>query len=72
MEEKKALEKVAAKILKKLGSFVDTVEPGKLSPQAMKHVTATLKDIRELTQEAHVDADTVIRVEFGGEEDWKN
>ena len=43
------VEKVLQKVLQKLDSFVDTVEPEKLSPQAMKHVTATLKDIRDLT-----------------------
>ena len=65
-----ALQKVAGKILKKLSGFVDTVEPEKLSPQAMKHVTSTLKDIRELTQEAPICEDTVIRVEFEKPE-WK-
>ena len=44
------VEKVLQKVLQKLDSFVDTVEPDKLSPQSMKHVTATLKDIRDLTQ----------------------
>ena len=43
------VEKVLQKILQKLNGFVDTVEPEKLSPQSMKHVTATLKDIQDLT-----------------------
>ena len=50
MEE--TVEKVLQKILQKLNSFVDTVEPEKLSPQSMKHVTATLKDIQDLTADA--------------------
>jgi hypothetical protein len=47
MEE--TIEKVLEKILRKLDGFVDTAEVDKLNPQAMKHVTATLKDIRDLT-----------------------
>ena len=47
MEE--TVEKVLQKILQKLDRFVDTVDPEKLSPQSMKHVTATLKDIQDLT-----------------------
>lgn len=69
--EQTEVEKVAKKVLKKLGKFVDTVEPDKLSPQSMKHVTATLKDIRELTEETRVDDGATIRVEFGGEDGWQ-
>jgi hypothetical protein len=47
MEE--TVEKVLQKILQKLDRFVDTVDPEQLSPQSMKHVTATLKDIQDLT-----------------------
>lgn len=57
------VEKVLQKVLQKLDSFVDTVEPDKLSPQSMKHVTATLKDIRDLT-DRETSGDAVIRVEF--------
>ena len=57
------VEKVLQKVLQKLDSFVDTVEPDKLSPQSMKHVTATLKDIRDLTDTADP-GEAVIRVEF--------
>ena len=57
------VEKVLQKVLQKLDSFVDTVEPDKLSPQSMKHVTATLKDIRDLT-DREASGDAVIRVEF--------
>ena len=46
------VERVLQKILQKLSGFVDTVEPEKLSPQSMKHVTATLKDIQDLTADA--------------------
>lgn len=67
----KKLEKVAQQILRKLGQYVDGVEPESLSPQTMKHVTATLKDIRDLTAEAPVDTGMTIRVEFSNE-DWKN
>ena len=63
------MEVVAEKVLQKLEAFVDGVEPEKLSPQSMKHITATLKDIRELTEIPQVGSDTVIRVEFT-EPDW--
>ena len=65
----KTVESVAEKMLEKLGSFVDSVTPDKLTPQTMKHITATLKDIRELTEVPQVSADTVIRVEFS-DPDW--
>ena len=65
----KKLEKVARQVLKKVGQFVDAVEPENLSPQTMKHITATLKDIRDLTREETVDNGVTIRVEFGNE-DW--
>ena len=42
---------VVGKVLQKLDGFVDTVDTDKLNPQAMKHITATLKDIRDLTEE---------------------
>ena len=45
------IEKVADKVLQKLAKYVDTVEPERLNPQSLKHVTATLKDIRELQTE---------------------
>ena len=61
MEE--TIEKVLEKILRKLDGFVDTAEVDKLNPQAMKHVTATLKDIKELT-DREASGDAVIRVEF--------
>lgn len=67
--EGKNVEVVAEKVLQKLEAFVDGVEPDKLSPQSMKHITATLKDIRELTEIPQVGSDTVIRVEFT-EPDW--
>jgi hypothetical protein len=44
------IEKVLKKVLQKLDGFVDTVEVDKLNPQTMKHITATLKDIRDLTE----------------------
>ena len=46
-----------------MDGFVDTAEVDKLNPQAMKHVTATLKDIKELT-DREASGDAVIRVEF--------
>lgn len=42
------IDKVLSKVLCKLENYVDTVQPEKLNPQSLKHVTATLKDIREL------------------------
>lgn len=42
------IDKVLTKVLHKLQEYVDTVEPERLNPQSLKHVTATLKDIREL------------------------
>lgn len=42
------IDKVVNKVLQKLAKYMDTVEPERLSPQSLKHVTATLKDIREL------------------------
>lgn len=65
------LQKVAEKVLQKLNDFVDTVKPGELSPQAMKHVTATLKDIRELTEVPRLSEGTTIRVEFDNK-DWND
>jgi len=65
----KKLEKVARQVLKKVGAYVDTVEPESLSPQTMKHITATLKDIRDLIREEVMDSGVTIRVEFGNE-DW--
>lgn len=67
--EGKTVESVAEKVLQKLESFVDGVEPDKLSPQSMKHITATLKDIRELTEVPQVSEGTMIRVEFSNP-DW--
>lgn len=67
--EGKNVENVAEKVLQKLEAFVDGVEPDKLTPQSMKHITATLKDIKELTEVPQVGADTVIRVEFS-QPDW--
>lgn len=66
--ETAAVEKVLGKVLEKLEAFVDTVEPEKLSPQSMKHVTATLKDIRDLTDTAQTDG--IVYVEFDHPE-WK-
>lgn len=43
------IDKVLCKVLTKLENYVDTVDPEKLNLQSLKHVTATLKDIRELT-----------------------
>ena len=42
------IDKVTDKVLQKLQKYMDTVEPERLNPQSLKHVTATLKDIREL------------------------
>ena len=63
------VEKVAEKVLQKLESYVETVTPEKLSPQSMKHVTATLKDIRELTTQPENEGGLTVRVEFA-EEIW--
>ena len=60
---KDTVERVLVKVLDKLSNYVDSVEPEKLSPQSMKHVTATLKDIKELT-DREASGDAVIRVEF--------
>ena len=57
------IEKVLKKVLQKLDGFVDTVEVDKLNPQTMKHITATLKDIRDLTDTADP-GEALIRVEF--------
>ena len=65
------LEKVAGKVLQKLDGFVDTVEPERLNPQSMKHITATLKDIRDLGMPPVTDAATTVHVIFDGEEDWR-
>ena len=67
MEE--TVEKVLQKILQKLDRFVDTVDPEKLSPQSMKHVTATLKDIQDLTGDTRP-AESQITVIFDHPE-WK-
>lgn len=69
--EEQHLQQVAEKVLQKLNAFVDGVEPDKISPQAMKHVTATLKDIRDLTEIPQVSEGTTIRVEFSAP-DWNN
>lgn len=61
------MDKVLAKVLAKLEGYVDTVEPEKLNPQSLKHVTATLKDIRDL--QAMEQTETTIRVEFS-EPEW--
>ena len=66
MEE--TVDQVLQKILEKLNGFVDTVEPEKLNPQALKHVTATLKDIRDL--QTTEQAEPTVRVEFSDPE-WK-
>ncbi|MBQ8796871.1 MAG: hypothetical protein IJZ56_01595 [Oscillospiraceae bacterium] len=62
------IEHVLSKVLQKLDRYVDTVETEKLSPQAMKHLTGTLKDIRDLTDQPT--AQGVIHVEFDHPE-WK-
>lgn len=64
----KKLEKVARQVLNKLGQFVEAVEPETLSPQTMKHITATLKDIRDITREDVVDSGVTVRVEFSNED----
>ena len=66
---KDTVERVLVKVLDKLSNYVDSVEPEKLSPQSMKHVTATLKDIRELTQDGQ-ETESQIRVIFDHPE-WK-
>ena len=63
------LEKVLNKVLQKLESYVDSVEPEKVNPQSMKHVTATLKDIRDLTAQPENETGLSVRVEFA-EENW--
>ena len=62
------MEKVLSKVLAKLEKFVDTVDPEKLNPQAMKHITATLKDIKDLTGQEQ--SGLTVRIEFA-EESWK-
>ena len=62
----KAIESVMEKVLAKLEGYMETVEPEKLSPQALKQVTATLKDIRELQTETQTDSQ--IRVIFSAPE----
>ncbi|MBR2310840.1 MAG: hypothetical protein IKA47_09980 [Oscillospiraceae bacterium] len=64
----KTIESVIGKVLKKLEGYVDGVTPEGLSPQALKQVTATLKDIREL--QAGTDTDVRVVVEFDHPE-WK-
>ena len=61
---------VVRKVLQKLDGFVDTVEAEKLNPQAMKHITATLKDIRDLTEE-NQPTESQITVIFDHPE-WRN
>lgn len=46
------IDKVLNKVLHKLENYVDTVQPEKLNPQSLKHITATLKDIRDLQIES--------------------
>ena len=65
----KRTERVLEKVLKKLEGYVDTVTPEKVSPQSMKHITATLKDIRELTADPQTQTGVTVRVEFA-EEKW--
>lgn len=69
MSQEQYLQQVAETVLEKLDAFLQTVEPENLSPQTMKHITATLKDIRELTQESPLSDGTCIRVEFP-RDDW--
>ena len=66
--ETTAIEKVLKKVLQKLNRYVDTVDPERLSPQSMKHVTATLKDIRDMTDTPQTDS--TIHVTFEHPE-WK-
>lgn len=63
---KDTVDQVLQKVLEKLNGFVDTVEPDKLNPQALKHVTATLKDIRDL--QTGEQTEPTIRVEFSNPE----
>ena len=56
------MDRVLGKVLGKLEDYMDRVTPEKITPQVLKHVTGTLKDIRELQTE--VQTDSVIRVEF--------
>ena len=55
------IDKVLTKVLYKLQEYVDTVEPERLNPQSLKHVTATLKDIRELQTDG---TESCLLVEF--------
>ena len=70
VKKQTGLEQVAEKILAKLDAYVDVVEADKLTPQAMKHISATLKDLRELTELPQLREGTEIRVEFP-EENWQ-
>lgn len=63
----KELERVARQVLNKLGQYVDGIAPETVSPQTMKHITATLKDIRDLSREDTEDRGIAIRVAFDNE-----
>ena len=67
MEDRVTL--VAEKVLQKLDGFVDGVTPENLNPQTMKHITATLKDIRDLTtQDQSKDAQLLVTFDHP---EWK-
>jgi len=48
LEEKALLRTVAQKLLVKLDSMVEQVEPQTASTQALRQIAATLKDIRDI------------------------
>ncbi|MBO5867420.1 MAG: hypothetical protein J6Q54_00740 [Oscillospiraceae bacterium] len=58
------LEQVARQVLSKVEQYVDGVDPERLSPQAMKHITGVLKDLRDMRRESAPDTGVAIRVEF--------
>ena len=68
--KKHSIALVADKVLSKLGDWVDSQVAESISPQSMKQVTATLKDIQELKNTQADSGDTTIRVVFAENGDF--
>lgn len=58
---------LADQILDKLTAQVEQATPGTLNPQAMKHVTAVLKDLRDIQGGVSDGPSGQIRVVFEGQ-----
>lgn len=58
---------LADKILEKLSARVDASDPMELNPQAMKHITGVMKDLKDIQSGAQESDAGVIQVVFQGE-----